>query len=226
MPENPAMTAYADFAAARANMVDSQVRPNKVTDRRVIAALRDIPRERFLPPELAALAYADERVPLGGGRVMLEPMVLARLLQTAAQAAPGPSLVVAAGTGYGAAVLARLGGQVTALEEEAGLLAIARPALAAFAPEVSIVNGPLADGWAAGAPYRLILAEGAVEEVPPALCAQLASDGGRLLAVRRQGGMGQAVLLETFAGRIATSVLFDCATPLIPSLRAAPGFVF
>ena len=107
------------FAEARNNMVDSQVRPNKVTDPRIVAAMRQLPRERFLPPALAALAYADEDVPLGEGRVLIEPMVIARLVQLTAIAAGERALVVAAGTGYGAAVLAACGARVTALEESA-----------------------------------------------------------------------------------------------------------
>ena len=112
------------FAEARNNMVDSQVRPNKVTDPRIIAAMRQLPRERFLPPGLAALAYADEDVPLGDGRVLMEPMVIARLVQLTAIAAGERALVVAAGTGYGAALLAACGARVTALEETAALLAM------------------------------------------------------------------------------------------------------
>ena len=105
------------FAEARNRMVDSQVRPNKVTDPRIIAAMRRLPRERFLPPHLAALAYADEDVPLGEGRVLIEPTVIARLVQLTAVAAGERALVVAAGTGYGAALLAACGARVTALED-------------------------------------------------------------------------------------------------------------
>lgn len=223
-------TAAPDFAAARTHMVDSQVRPNKVTDRALIAAMREIPRERFLPPALAPLAYADEDVKLGAGRVMIEPMVLARLLQAAAVQPGEVALVVAAGTGYGAAVLSRCGAKVTALEESAELGALARLALAAVAPGVNLVAGPLAEGWADGAPYGLIIIEGAVAEIPPALIAQLAP-GGRLLAIRSRGGsgaglLGEAILGEAIGGHLAITVLFDCATPPIPSLRPAPGFVF
>ncbi len=152
------------FADARNRMVDSQVRPNKVTDPRILAAMRHLPRERFIPPDLAALAYADADVPLGAGRVLIEPMVIARLLQLAAVAVGERTLVVGAGTGYGAAVLAACGARVTALEESAPLLAIARSILAELAPGVSLVSGPLAAGWPPGAPYDVILIEGAVRD--------------------------------------------------------------
>ena len=120
-----------DFDDARIRMVDSQIRPNKVTDSRILTAMRRLPRERFLPPELAVRAYSDEDVPLGNGRVLTEPMVIARLIQLAAPIPGESALVVAAGTGYGAAVLAGCGVRVVALEEVPDLLGIARVALAA-----------------------------------------------------------------------------------------------
>ena len=215
-----------DYATARALMVDCQVRPNKVNDPRVLAAMRSLPRERFVPPHAAALAYADEDVPLGGGRYLMEPMVIARLVQIAAPRAGERALVVAAGSGYGAALLAACGATVTALEQDEALLALARAALAATGPTVSLVSGPLAAGWKAAAPYDIVLIEGAVETIPPALVAQLKPQGGRLLAVRIGGGMGQAVLGERVGDALSLQPVFDCATPLVPSLRPAPGFVF
>ena len=215
------------FTEARNNMVDSQVRPNKVTDPRIIAAMRRLPRERFLPPGLAALAYADEDVPLGGGRVLMEPMVIARLVQLLAVAEGERALVVAAGTGYGAALLAACGARVTALEEDAALLALARSALAEFAPGVSLVSGPLAAGWPAGAPYDVILIEGAVATIPPAIGEQLARRpaGWRPICMGSATG-GQAVLAEATAAGLRMQPMFDCTTPPIPSLVPSPGFVF
>ena len=216
-----------DFAEARSRMVDSQVRPNKVTDPRIIAAMRRLPRERFLPPGRAALAYADEDVPLGEGRVLIEPMVLARMVQLTAVSAGERVLVVACGTGYGAAVLADCGARVTALEESVPLLAIARETLADFAPSANLVSGPLASGWQPGAPYDVILIEGAVQSIPPAIGAQLHQETGRLVAVCMDGrGTGQAVLAEATAAGLRTHPMFDCATPAIPSLLPAPSFVF
>ncbi len=215
------------FTEARNRMVDSQVRPNKVTDPRIIAAMRRLPRERFLPPSLAALAYADEDVPLGGGRVLLEPMVIARLVQLTAVAEGERVLVVAAGPGYGSALLASCGARVTALEDDATLLALARSALAEFAPGVSLVAGPLAAGWPAGASYDVILIEGAVRDIPPAIGEQLRKDAGRLVTVCMGSGTGgQAVLAEATVAGLRIQPMFDCATPPIPSLASSPGFVF
>jgi protein-L-isoaspartate(D-aspartate) O-methyltransferase len=216
-----------DFTEARNRMVDSQVRPNRVTDARIIAAMRDIPRELFLPARLRPFAYIDEDVPLGGGRVLMEPLAIARLIQLLAPTAGGRALVVAAGVGYGSAVLAACGVRVTALEEAHALLEIARPALEAVAPSVSLVAGPLAAGWSALQPYDLILLEGAVLEIPPAVAEQLRMDGGRLAAVvRAQGAVGRIVLAERTPLGLRAQPMFDCATPAIPSLLPKPGFVF
>jgi protein-L-isoaspartate(D-aspartate) O-methyltransferase len=215
------------FADARNNMVDSQVRPNKVTDPRILAAMRTLPRERFLPAEAAALAYVDEDVPLGHGRVLLEPMVLARLLQTAEPVDGERALIVGAGVGYGAAVLAACGCRVTALEEDAALHDRARAVLAEFAPGVAVVSGPLAAGWPAGAPYDIIVIEGAVPEIPATIGQQLRAETGRLLTVlRRPGGPGQAVLAECIDSAVRARPIFDCATPLLPMFQPAPAFQF
>lgn len=216
------------FADARNYMVDSQLRPNKVTDGRIIGAMRRLPRERFLPPGLWHLAYVDEDVPLGNGRVLMEPMVLARLIQLAVPMPGERALVVAAGTGYGAAVLASCGLRVTALEEDRRLAELARATLGAVAPEITVVSGPLAAGWSAGAPYDVILIEGAVHEIPGAISEQLRADGGRLVAVLRENGerTSAAVLAERTPAGLRAQPMFDCATPDLPSLRPAPVFEF
>ena len=215
------------FADARNRMVDSQIRPNKVTDPRILAAMRRLPRERFLPPELATLAYADEDVKLGNGRVLMQPMIIARLVQLAAVAVGERALVVGAGTGYGAALLSACGARVTALEEDASLLKLARPALGEFAAGVSLVTGPLAAGWPPGAPYDVILIEGAVRDIPQAVGEQLHKEIGRLVAVCTSGGTGgQAVLAEATGAGLRTQPMFDCATAALPGLVPVPGFVF
>jgi protein-L-isoaspartate(D-aspartate) O-methyltransferase len=223
------VTLAADFLAdARKHMVDSQVRPNRVNDPAVLSAMRTLPREAFLPASLAALAYADEDVPLGDGRVLMEPLVIAKLIQLAAPQPGERALVVAAGTGYGAAILAACGARVTALEEDPRLSAIAAEALMTHAPGVSLVSGPLAAGWPSGGPYDIILLEGAVPAIPPALGSQLRADGGRLVGVLSgpSGRTGQAVLAEASVGGLRTRSAFDCATPLLPSFRPAPAFTF
>ena len=217
-----------DFAAARALMVDGQVRPNKVNDPRIIAAMRALPRERFVPAAQASLAYSDEDVKLGGGRVLLEPMVIGRLVQIAAVREGEKVLVVASGPGYGAALLAACGADVTAVEQDPALLAMARAVLPQVAPGVKLMEGPVAEGWKAGGPYDVILVEGAVPEIPEALAGQLRGDGSRLLAVLKPAGrMGQAVLCtRAGGGRMNPAPVFDCATPVLPMLQREPGFVF
>jgi protein-L-isoaspartate(D-aspartate) O-methyltransferase len=212
-------------------MVDCQLRPNKVTDSRVLGAMRSLPRERFLPPALAARAYADGDVALPGGRCLMDPMVLARLVQLADPAPGERVLVVGAGTGYGAAVLAACGAAVVALEENQELSRIARAALADLAelPPVELVSGPLASGWPAGAPYGLVFIDGGFAQLPAAIAGQLDPESGRLVGVRIQAGrVGQAVLGERVGPAPAISLrpVFDCATPVLPGLRCEPGFVF
>ena len=219
-------TVPSETATARKKMVDSQLRPNKVTDPRLIAAMRSVPRENFLPEALQARAYADEPVLLGGGRALPEPMVLARMIQLADLQSGEHVLVIGAGTGYSAAVLAACGAKVTALEDDPALLAIARPALAANAPTVQLVPGALAQGCAASGPYDCIFIDGAVEELPPALAAQL-RPAGRLVMVRvANERVGQAVIGRVSASGLSFQPAFDCAVPKLPAFRKAAAFVF
>lgn len=229
-PATDAATRRLDyFAQARNHMVDGQVRPNKVTDARIIEAMRRLPRERFLPPELAGLAYVDEDVKLGAGRALIEPMVIARLVQLARVRPGDRALVVGAGTGYGAALVSACGADVVALEQDERLLAIARAVLPGAAPRVRIVEGPLAAGLAEGAPWDVVLIEGAVQSLPPGMAAQLRADGGRLVTVlARSSGAGQGVLALSgrAGGELRPQAEFDCATPLLAPLLAAREFRF
>jgi protein-L-isoaspartate(D-aspartate) O-methyltransferase len=216
-----------DYTDARTRMVDAQLRPNRVSDPRVLQAMRDLPRERFLPPRLAPLAYADEDVVLGHGRVLMEPLVIARLAQLAQVREGERTLVIGAGTGFGAAVLAACGAEVTALEQDDRLREMAGAALAAFAPRVMVVAGPLTAGWPAGAPWDLILIEGTVPEVPEAIAQQLRPEAGRLVAVVAGGGrVGAAVEGERSAAGLRLRPAFDCATPVLPPFMPMPKFVF
>jgi protein-L-isoaspartate(D-aspartate) O-methyltransferase len=213
-----------DYADARKRMVDGQLRPNKVTDPRLLEALRELPRERFVPPAVQARAYADEEVPLPGGRALMEPMILARLLQLAGVRPGDRALVLGAGTGYGAAVLARIGARVVAVEEDAGLLAIARTALAACLPAgaVRLETGSPVRGYPGGAPYDVVLIEGEIPEVPPAIAEQLA-EGGRLVGVLRGG---RAVLGQRLGGGFTATPAFDCRAAPLPAFAETVGFVF
>lgn len=215
------------FEAARAHMVESQIRPNKVTDSRVLAAIATVRRELFVPEHLRSVAYIDNDLPLGGGRYLMEPMVAARLLQEAAVEPADIALVVGAGAGYEAAILARLGRSVVALEEDPQLARRARAALVDHGiAAVSVVEGALAAGYRLRAPYDVVVFGGAVAEVPDEIVAQLA-EGGRLVAVvKAGGGIGRATLTTRTGGVIARRVIFDAATPLLPGFQPKPAFVF
>lgn len=215
-----------DYAQARRTMVDCQVRPSDVTDLRIIAALLDIPRERFVAEARRPIAYLDIDVPVGASaaRALLKPMVFSKLLQAAEIEESDHVLDVGCATGYSAAVLAQLAGSVVALEEDTALGRSAVENLAG-AGNVSLANGPLAAGWQAAAPYDAIILEGGAEVVSDALLAQL-KDGGRLVAVVGSGPMGKAMIYRKAAGRVSAQPLFDAAAPLLPGFAKPPAFVF
>jgi protein-L-isoaspartate(D-aspartate) O-methyltransferase len=224
-----------DFQTARRAMVDGQIRTSDVTDPRLIAAMLDIPREAFVAPNLAALAYADCDLPLDGGdeiaggrkpsRVLVRPMVLARLIQAADLEPQHRILIVGAGTGYSAAVVSRLAANATALEEDPRLAARARAILSERGASVTLVEGPLAQGWPAAGPYDVILFDGGVEWVPDAFFGQLAP-AGRLVAVVIAGMVGKAMVFRSERGQASGRVLFDAMAWLLPGFKKAPTFVF
>jgi len=216
-----------DTHVARMNMVEGQIRTNKVIDRRIIDALFEIPREFFLPAALQATAYVDVDMPLGGGRFAMEPMVLARLAQAAEIRAEDKVLDLGCGSGYASALLARLADRVTAVESDPALAALARSALAkAGAARVSVIEGGLVDPTAARGSFDVILINGAVAQIPTAITDRL-EEGGRLVTVQREGGgVGHAVLIKKMLGALSRRVLFDAATPFLPGFEPAESFVF
>lgn len=216
-----------DYRAARLNMVEGQLRTNKVTDEAVLGAFLDVPRERFVPPHLAGTAYIDEDIPLGGGRWMLEPMVLARLLQLAEIGPDDGVLEIGAGTGYATAILSRLAARVVAVESDQRLIAIARVRMQEMQNgNVTLLEGKLEEGYPAGAPYEVIVIGGAVAAVPDAIVRQLA-EGGRLVTVLKpRQGMGQGVVMTRAGGVASQRAAFDAGSALLPGFAPAPGFVF
>ena len=219
-----------DFALARRNMIDGQLRPNRVTNIQLLTAIADLPRERFLPDGLRSLAYADDDVPLGNGRYLMEPMILARLIQTLQAQAEDRALVVASGAGYGTALLARLVKSVVALETDAALAGSAEQTIKALGiANVRHVTGKLEAGVPSpGEPYDVILIEGAVQHVPPAIVDQLA-EGGRLatvIAAPSAGVLGLAQLIVKEGGVASGRPIFDAGTPALPGFASPPRFTF
>ena len=215
------------FGAARAHMIESQLRPSKVIDARVLDAFARVRRDFFVPEHLRVVAYVDEDLPLGGGRYLMEPVAIARLLQAAAIERTDTVLIIGAGTGCEAALAAALARSVVALEEDPDLARRAREALVEHSiASVSVVEGPLPQGYRPRAPYDVILFGGAVAELPSEIASQLA-EGGRLLAVvKSPDNVGRAVLKTKTGGVMAQRVLFDAATPYLPSFLPKPAFAF
>lgn len=213
-----------DFAAARRHMVDGQVRTADVTDPRILAAMFEVARENFLPAGLAGLAYLDLDVPLGGGRRLLKPMVLAKLIQALDLAGADRVLDIGCATGYSAALLARIAGHVVALEQDASLAQAATAALAT-ASNVTVAVGPLMAGWPSAASYDAILVDGGAETVPAALFHQL-KDGGRLACVLGSGPGAKATLYRRSGDEIGSRAVFDAAATVLPGFVQPPVFAF
>ena len=216
-----------DHATARRNMVSGQIRTNRVTDERLIEAMEEIPRESFVPHAKRGVAYVDEDVEIASGRYLMEPMVLARLVQEATLAADDVVLDVGCGTGYATAVMSRLAGTVIALDVDGSLAAEAERTLSAVdADNAIVVTGPLTEGYARQAPYDVILLGGAVDHLPQALADQLA-EGGRIVGVLREaGGVGQASLWAKHRGALSSRSLFEASLPPLPGIARPVRFEF
>jgi protein-L-isoaspartate(D-aspartate) O-methyltransferase len=215
-----------DAAAARRHMVNGQIRTADVTNPSLVAAMQAVPRELFVPPARASQAYLDGDLPLGHGRALLRPIVLAKLIHGAQLRAGERVLDIGCGTGYSSAVLAHMGATVVALEQDADLADQAKAALAAAAAsQVLVVNGPLTAGWPEASPYDLILLDGAVEVIPDALSRQL-RPSGRLATVLGRGPAAKAMIYRVIEGKLVGRPIFDAAAPVLPGFLAPPAFVF
>ena len=215
-----------DTAAQRANMVAAQLRPNDVTDSRLRDAMLVTPRERFVPASFAPVAYMERCIPLGPGRVLLDPRSFAKLLQLA-DVGPGDRVLdVACGTGYSTAIAAALGREVVGLEEDEELAARAAHNLAALGlANARVVCGSLVSGCPDAAPFDVIILNGATEREPESLLGQL-SDGGRLVAIQRNGAAGRAVIYLNHEGALGERSAFDASVPVLPGFEKPPRFVF
>ena len=210
--------------SARFNMVETQIRPSHVTDDRLLAAMMAVPREKFVPGAARALAYADVPVAMAPGRYLLDPRSFAKLVQLAGIQAHDRVLDVGGGTGYSAAVLARLAGEVVALEQDADLVRAASQLLANVVGKVEVVQGGLVEGVKDRAPFDVIFINGAIEQVPDALLGQLA-EGGRLVAVLKDG-QSRAWLYLKENGQVGRRPDFDADVPVLAGFKKAMGFVF
>lgn len=213
-----------DFTARRTMMVDTQVRPSDVTKFPIIDAMLAIPRERFTPDRLVEAAYMGNNIDLGPGRVLLEPRSLAKMLDALEVGGTDLVLDVACGTGYSSAVLARMAQGVVAVEEDDALAAEAEAALAEIGSDsVMLHRGPLAEGAPEYAPYDVIIVQGAAEEFPKALEAQLA-DGGRVACLFMDGALGVARIGVKRRDRIAWRDVFNASAPVLPGFAMSRAF--
>jgi protein-L-isoaspartate(D-aspartate) O-methyltransferase len=208
-----------DFAAAREAMVESQLRPQGVTDPGVLQAMRTVERERFLPKHTRPLAYVDRAVAMGDGRFLAAPGVLGQLLTQMMPQRGQSALVVGSGTGYSAAVLSAIGLRVVAVESS--------PELAAHARKLGIkaVEGPLEGGYPKGAPYELILIDGAVEYIPDSIVDQLA-DGGRLGAALVDRGVTRLIVGRKAGTAFGYLSIGDAGVPALPGFTRPRAFTF
>lgn len=221
-----------DFATARANMVESQVRPNEVTDPRILDAMLAIPRELFVPPSARAIAYMDEEIvfetmsQMAGHRYMLAPMTLAKMVNEAAVLPGDLVLDVGCTTGYSSVLLGRLAEAVVGLECDKGLAETAgRNVVELEADNVAIVTGDLAQGYPEEGPFDVIVLQGSVPQVPNTLLAQL-KEGGRLVAIIGDRDVGEVCVYRNITGHIGRVSVFDAAAPPLPGFEVAAEFIF
>ena len=221
-----------DFELQRRNMIESQVRPSDVTDRRIIRAMEEIPREAFVPPADRSLSYMDTDIALTPqlahrpARALVAPRTFAKLLQLADLDGTDVVLDIGCATGYSAAVLSRIARTVVALESDAGLAAEARSALAKLAiTNVTVITGELPAGHADEGPYDAIVLEGAILEQPSGLLDQL-KDGGRLVGIRIDASVGRGTIWRRLGQTFDETAVFDAGGPLLPGFERKPAFVF
>ncbi len=219
-----------DFTALRRTMVDCQVRPSDVTDLRIIDAMLAVPRETFVPENKRAIAYLDMDIDVAAKgqakRCLIQPAVLAKMLQAADISETDRVLVVGCATGYSAAVVARLAAEVFATEPDSSLAAAAKANLTALGvSNVTVTTAVPVDGDRAHGPYDVIVMDGATELEPEALYEQLKM-GGRLVGVFATRQPPRATLIARSPADFGSRVLFDASAPVLTGLERRPAFVF
>lgn len=210
----------------RHNMVESQVRTADVTDRRIIRAMAALPREIFVLPAQAPLAYMDKDIQVGSGRYLINARVLAKLVQLCDIEPKDRVLEIGAGTGYATAVLSSLAAEVIGIEPDGMLAARARAALSErHVGNARILEAPLVEGAPKDGPFDVIIFGGQIAEVPVRISEQLAANG-RLVAVVGSVGSGKACLYRKLDSGLSGRPMFDAILPQLPGFERAKAFVF
>lgn len=220
-----------NYELAREKMVDNQIRPCDVTDHALLKALLSVPREAFFADDLRDLAYLDRDISLGkiitgkDDRFMLNPAMLAKMIQLCQTQSDDVVLLIGAGSGYTAGIFSMLASSVVAVEEDLEVAAYASNRLEQLGYDnVAVLNGPLGAGWEREAPYNVVFVEGSVETVPQQWIDQLA-DGGRLIVCKGQGNAGQAHVWTKRRGVVGDVAYFNCAAPVLPGFNRQAEFV-
>ncbi len=215
----------ADYAQRRTTMVDTQVRPSDVTKFPIIEAMLKTPRELFVPDDKREAAYAGEHVDLGGGRVVLDPRTLAKMLEAVDIQPDEMVLDIGAGLGYSSALAAHLAEAVIALEDVPELAQDAEQSLGeAGADNAAVVEGNLAEGAAKHGPYDVILVQGAIQHLPETITDQL-KDGGRIVAIFQEGALGAVRVGYRIDGQMNWRFAFNAGAPVLPGFEASRAFV-
>ena len=213
-------------ASARQHMIDGQLRPNEVNDEKIIGAIAAVCREKFIPKSLSGVAYHDANIQVASNRSLMGPMVFARLVDAADVKGTDLVLDVGCATGYSSAVLAKLAEAVVALEEDDDLVETATAVLAdESCDNVAVVKGTLTEGLAAQGPYDLIFINGMIDSLPDVLTDQIA-DGGRLICVISDHGIGRATYVTCENGIVGKRILFDANIPVLESFNKKTKFTF
>jgi protein-L-isoaspartate(D-aspartate) O-methyltransferase len=220
-----------DYQAARHNMVENQIRPNGVTDIHIISSMENIPREKFVPKNLEAVAYGDRAIFLGNERYLMAPMLFAQLLQEAKISLDHIVLNIGCGSGYSTAVLAGISKAVVGIEIDPLLAKKASKTMVELGIDNAlIVEKKLTDGYAKQAPYDVIIFSGSIEKVPKKIIDQM-GDGGRLVSVimdetKSLGSMGKVVVATKFRGVVSETEVFDGTAPPLLEFKKERYFKF
>jgi protein-L-isoaspartate(D-aspartate) O-methyltransferase len=216
----------ADFETLRTVMVDTQVRPSDVTKFPIIDAMLSVPREDFVPDDRRDAAYVDDNLDLGGGRVILEPRTMGKMLDALDIQGSEVVMDLGCGLGYSTALLARLAEFVVAVEEDEARVTEAQANLSAHdVDNAAVVHGTLAAGAPKQGPYDVIVLEGAADQVPDTLVDQL-KDGGRMAVLFSEGALGVMRIGYKLDGAMTWRMAFNAGAPVVPGFERRPAFTF